>query len=213
MSDALRLTDDARVYIYEKYRFKSRLYNEVRERFGIQLSPTQWSNVYHKETKETNLLYMMSLAACLGSEVEMVLSPPPEVRVKRTIDAVFSAQAMEFIVRKDREGRRIAHYGARYERKPALRLAAIRLHGLTCMGCGFNFEQWYGERGRDYIEVHHCKPLCEGEQEVDPRTDLVVLCANCHAMVHADPNPTLSVEELKKIAPIISNRGAIRRRA
>jgi hypothetical protein len=33
---------------------------------------------------------------------------------------------------------------------------------------------------------------------VDPETDLVTLCANCHAMVHRQ-DPPLSVEELSKI--------------
>ena len=32
-------------------------------------------------------------------------------------------------------------------------------HELTCEVCGFNFEQVYGDRGRDYIECHHRAPL------------------------------------------------------
>ena len=43
------------------------------------------------------------------------------------------------------------YYGKRYERSPRSRKEAIRIHGLTCNACGFNFEKEYGERGADYI--------------------------------------------------------------
>ena len=44
------------------------------------------------------------------------------------------------------------------------------------MACGFSFQKVYGDRGKDYIEVHHVKPLATtGEAiDVDPATDLVV---------------------------------------
>lgn len=36
-----------------------------------------------------------------------------------------------------------------------------------------------------------------GERAVDPLTDLLPLCSNCHRMIHK-PDPMLSIEELKK---------------
>ena len=42
-----------------------------------------------------------------------------------------------------------------YERDKKLRAAAIRIHGTTCKGCGFNFEDTYRSIGEGYIEVHH----------------------------------------------------------
>lgn len=56
----------------------------------------------------------------------------------------------------------------------------------------------YGERGKDYIEVHHVVPLASREEEatVNPDTDLVVLCANCHRMIHRKKNEILTLEEL-----------------
>lgn len=88
----------------------------------------------------------------------------------------------------------------RYERDPRNRRAAIDLHGRTCMACGFNFRDNYGDLGDDYIVVHHVTPVSViGENYiVDPVTDLVTICANCHAMVHRT-NPPLTVDELKKI--------------
>ena len=69
------------------------------------------------------------------------------------------------------------------------------------MACGFDFEATYGEIGKNYIEVHHTKPLYSLEQEtiVNPRTDLVCLCSNCHRMIHRKRDSILTLEELKEI--------------
>lgn len=75
---------------------------------------------------------------------------------------------------------------------------ALALQGrLDCEACGFDFEKVYGARGKGFIEVHHTKPL----ETLQPghRTklsDLAILCANCHRMVHAR-RPWLSMAELK----------------
>jgi hypothetical protein len=56
---------------------------------------------------------------------------------------------------------------------------------LPCEVCQFDFLEVYGEIGRDYAQVHHLKPL--GEQTLPSQTklsDLAVVCANCHVMIH-----------------------------
>ena len=70
---------------------------------------------------------------------------------------------------------------------------------LGCEACGFVFEKKYGERGQDFIECHHTKPLTEykGEQKTKLE-DLALLCANCHRMIHAK-KPWLTVEQLKEM--------------
>ena len=110
-----------------------------------------------------------------------------------------SETSSEFTVLK--EGQKKQIFTTKYERKPKLRKQAVQIHGTTCMACGFNFEDFYGERGSKYIEVHHIKPLSQTDEEVeiDPATDLVVLCANCHRMVHRKKNEVLSLEELKSL--------------
>ena len=87
----------------------------------------------------------------------------------------------------------------RYERNPEARKKAIALHGFDCKGCGFNFEAEYGDLGKDYIVIHHLLPVSTlpTGYEVNPATDLVPLCANCHAMVHRE-NPPLKPEALRK---------------
>lgn len=118
----------------------------------------------------------------------------PENVVKCDLDA----EKLEEVGPK-MEGAVKEYFGKRYERDPGNRVQAIKYHGPTCKACGFNFEAVYGERGIDYIEVHHRKPIYafEGkEQAIDPRTDLVTLCSNCHRMIHRRPNNILTVEEL-----------------
>ncbi|WP_111809527.1 HNH endonuclease [Aeromonas allosaccharophila] len=99
------------------------------------------------------------------------------------------------------EGKPGFKYTTVYERNPKLRAQAIALHGTTCKGCTFNFEEAYGELGKGFIHIHHIKPLgvMAQEHKVDPETDLVPLCANCHAMVHRDKSRTLHVDELKNM--------------
>lgn len=69
------------------------------------------------------------------------------------------------------------------------------------MACNFNFEEKYGKHGKNYIEIHHVKPLSENDSEkmIDPKKDLVPVCANCHRMIHREKYNTLSIDALKKI--------------
>ena len=104
------------------------------------------------------------------------------------------------------EGKQVRYYTTKYERNSSNRAEAIKIHGTKCMACGFDFEATYGEIGKDFIEVHHTKPLYSLEQEilVNPQTDLVCLCSNCHRMIHRKRDNILSVEDLKAI--IAKNR-------
>ncbi|WP_342551079.1 EVE domain-containing protein [Lysinibacillus sp. FSL M8-0216] len=99
------------------------------------------------------------------------------------------------------EGAKKAYLVNKYERDSKNRKKAIEIHGLNCYACGFNFEEVYGERGKEFIEIHHIKPLSTLEEaiEINPETDLVPLCANCHRMVHRSIDRVLSVEELKEL--------------
>lgn len=72
-----------------------------------------------------------------------------------------------------------------YERDPDVRRKCVAEWGTTCSVCRFHFEYFYGPLGKDYIHVHHLKPLGEVGQEykVDPINDLRPVCPNCHAML------------------------------
>ncbi|MCC6929318.1 MAG: HNH endonuclease [Gemmatimonadaceae bacterium] len=54
-------------------------------------------------------------------------------------------------------------------------------------GCAFDFEDRYGVQGKGYIQVHHLEPLSARAEASETSLDeLVLICANCHAMVHRD---------------------------
>jgi predicted restriction endonuclease len=110
------------------------------------------------------------------------------------------------------EGGRKVVISFRYERKPSLRDEAFKAHGYDCAVCTFNFEKVYGEWGKQFIEVHHLEPLASNggrSKIVNAETDLIVLCSNCHSMVHRQKGITLTVDELRaKMKVILSYKPA-----
>ncbi|WP_418155601.1 HNH endonuclease [Actinoalloteichus caeruleus] len=88
-----------------------------------------------------------------------------------------------------REGRLLERRHYRRERDPKLRRSkiekALRERGhLRCETCEFDFEATYGEQGRGYIECHHVVPLHASGETTTRLEDLVLICANCHRMIH-----------------------------
>lgn len=70
---------------------------------------------------------------------------------------------------------------------------------LSCQVCGFDFTKQYGEAGRGVIDVHHTKPVHTMQPgEKTKVNELVLLCPNCHRMVHSK-RKWLSIEELKQL--------------
>ncbi|MCY7905577.1 HNH endonuclease [Bacillus inaquosorum] len=88
----------------------------------------------------------------------------------------------------------------RYERSTFNRQACLTFHGYICKVCEFDFKQKYGKLGEGFIHIHHIIPVSElgSNYKVNPETDLVPICPNCHAMIHRR-NPPYTVDELKNI--------------
>lgn len=117
-----------------------------------------------------------------------------EAMVEADLDSILAEEGLF----EGKKGQRFITY---YERNPKLRSKAIIIHGFKCMACGFDFEEKYGERGSKFIEVHHLMPVSSLEEEsmVDPEKEMVVVCSNCHRMIHRKKDEVLSLEELKEI--------------
>lgn len=98
------------------------------------------------------------------------------------------------------EGARLRVEVNRYERSSANRAACIAIFGAKCWACGFEFERMYGAHGAGFIEVHHLVMVSRMGRGyvVDPATDLVPLCSNCHSMIH-HTDPPLPVDQLKAL--------------
>ncbi|MBO1198387.1 HNH endonuclease [Staphylococcus simiae] len=78
----------------------------------------------------------------------------------------------------------------------------MEIHGkLFCEVCKFEFKEKYSKIiDTDFIEAHHLKPVSEmAENETTNINDIVMLCPNCHRMVHRYRPWIKKKESLKKI--------------
>ncbi|MOA20439.1 HNH endonuclease [compost metagenome] len=77
---------------------------------------------------------------------------------------------------------------------------ALKKHGrLRCEACDFDFAETYGPSGQGIIDVHHTKPvhtLKPGEKT--KLTELALVCANCHRMIHSS-RKWLTVEQVRTL--------------
>ena len=70
---------------------------------------------------------------------------------------------------------------------------------LFCEVCKFVFADKYGKVGEDFIEAHHAKPISQMvETEKTKISDLVMVCSNCHRMLHRS-RPWISKDEVKSL--------------
>jgi len=137
-------------------------------------------------------------------QVKLLVGEKTAAKIYVDLQSIQESERDDDVISKT-EGGRIVVTSFRYERKPSLREDAYKAHGCSCSVCKFNFEKAYGEWGKDFIEVHHIEPLASGagkSRKINPKTDLLVLCSNCHRMVHRRRGLTLTIEELRsKLTP------------
>lgn len=86
-----------------------------------------------------------------------------------------------------------------YERNPSARRECIKEKGSKCIICGFDFGAFYGEEFSGKIHVHHIIPLhlMQKEYVLNPKTDLVPVCPNCHLILHSKENGVYSIQEVQ----------------
>ena len=98
------------------------------------------------------------------------------------------------------EGQKKNIQSVRYERNRYNRAICLGHYGYRCQICGFDFESVYGEAGKGCIEVHHIIPVSNmgGERRLNPLTDLIPVCPNCHAMLHRK-NPPYTPDEVREM--------------
>jgi predicted HNH restriction endonuclease len=71
---------------------------------------------------------------------------------------------------------------------------------LNCEVCGFTFNENYPpDLAGDYIEVHHIIPLSElQEQTRTTLDDLLLVCSNCHRMIHRTRDAESNLNQLRQ---------------
>lgn len=84
-------------------------------------------------------------------------------------------------------------------RNAGLREAAIQRSGGRCEGCNVNFKKKADGLGKHCLVVHHKKQLKDIDQPTETKlSELAVVCANCHMMIHSNKNKALSLNQLRK---------------
>ncbi|WP_306362497.1 HNH endonuclease [Nocardia sp. CC227C] len=101
------------------------------------------------------------------------------------------------------EGRLLRRWHYARERDRGLRNRKIaeflRHHPrVICEVCGFDFEAVYGDRGSQFTECHHITPLHASGDTLTKLNDLILLCSNCHRMIHRK-SPWLTPDELRAL--------------
>lgn len=75
---------------------------------------------------------------------------------------------------------------------------------IFCSACNFNFEDFYGEVGKEYIEIHHLKPIFAYEYNLEQDinealANVVPVCSNCHRIIHRKNDQLLSIPSLQAL--------------
>ena len=143
----------------------------------------------------------------LGKNQQLTVEKLTQEDVQRVEDAIGLASTVTQDLDSQRieeeksfeEGGPKQRYTNYYERNQRLRVATIKCHGKNCMVCGFNFGKVYGKHGIDYIEVHHLLPVSSLKEETKfyPKTEMAVVCSNCHRMIHRKKDKVLSLEKMR----------------
>jgi 5-methylcytosine-specific restriction protein A len=115
---------------------------------------------------------------------------------------IFNDEAVEGGILFSRHLRRERNRGLRNTK---IRKVLEQKSVLACEVCGFNFEESFGDRGRNFIEAHHVRPLHTTGEVKTRLDDLVLLCSNCHSMIHR--TPWLQPEELRSLITSSSHDG------
>jgi hypothetical protein len=83
-------------------------------------------------------------------------------------------------------------------RSRKLRGLALRRSGGICEACVTDYSALLGGRGIHVLQVHHRRQLAlQDAPKLTSPDDLAVVCANCHAIIHADCLNAMSVEALR----------------
>lgn len=137
-------------------------------------------------------------------------SEPDELhRIASAIRAAAESSLLPAIPEADEEdieadeGRLLTRLHRVRERNPRLverkKAAALATQGsLPCEVCTFDFAVTYGPLGERFVEAHHLVPLAQAGTSTTKLADLVLVCSNCHRMLHR-AKPWISPAQLKEL--------------
>ena len=153
---------------------------------GGKLEEEIWNEFAHDKGRLKAVA--TSIVAAMGD-----VSAPTDAEAAATdIDEEFPEGRVLTQLHKKRERNRVATCKKREE-------VLAKTGRLACEVCGFDFRVFYGEIGEAFTECHHRSPLSMLIKAKNTKlSDLAIVCANCHRMLHR-ARPWKSVEELASL--------------
>jgi len=98
------------------------------------------------------------------------------------------------------EGNRVEYRAYRRKRHHRLMQAARRAAKGICAVCEVDYSKILNGKGVRVLQVHHKHQLGQLDTpRLNSSDDLVVVCANCHALIHMDSKKALPVKALKSL--------------
>jgi hypothetical protein len=179
-----------------KNRYDCELVTIINDQEGEIGDIFEWARQYGAPWKNVCALKMFNQENILPSKISEYKSKTTEVTKSflRVTDQILKSQTFK-------EGRSFDVVLTKYERNSTARRLCVKHNGAVCKICSFDFFKEYGELGKGFIHVHHKIPISKSTKnyKINPITDLVPVCPNCHAMLHSSKDNMLSVEDLKQI--------------
>jgi hypothetical protein len=106
----------------------------------------------------------------------------------------------DFAGESDIEGLRSEYRATRAKRSRRLRNKAFRQAKGVCAVCQRDYSALLGGRGQRVLQVHHLEQLAARDSPaVTKLTDLAVVCANCHLLLHLDTRRAMKVGQLRNL--------------
>lgn len=132
----------------------------------------------------------------VGSQQVVALVPLADADVNGIESAVYAGFADASAV----EGTKTESVQIVRERNQALRDKALKSAKGICCVCNRDFSKVLEGRGVRVLQVHHRKQLASFDKpSVTKLSDLAVVCANCHLLLHLDPKNALPIAKLQKL--------------
>jgi len=199
----------------------TRFLQKIRRDGGINAAKA-WLNPKYKNQPPTDgfIKLMQNGRLDISLEALVLRSPwysfftPDEINDAKTrlqnygyIDADLTDESSSQIIpeeittpEKYSEGTKYSIMVNAYERNQQARARCIEFYGTNCVICNFNFEKFYGSEFKNYIHVHHLRPLSTIAETytLNPVEDLRPICPNCHAIIHRK-NPPFTLTEMQKL--------------
>lgn len=188
----LNLTESGACFTPSSSGVPRQLNRESIERYLDYFNKTQSTTTSDYSERHRNQSYVLAIIKLwLGQQSKAALIDDG-ISSSGNIDSEFSAPEGKPKVRSHR--RRERSRGLVEMAKAVFRQK--HQDQLFCEVCGFDYGKTYQEPG--FIEVHHVIPLRDLQPNAKTKlSDLAMVCANCHRMLHRG-NPWPTMDELRK---------------